>query len=124
MHNNKRNRFFCSYPSKKKTAGAGRPTPVAFAVDLERGIKQVDAVDRKIKVRSGTEFALMEVTVGNNLGILLKVGVGIHVGQIAVELLAFNRESGNVVNVDLAGFDATITEKNMIRSVLAGGVYL
>lgn len=29
-----------------------------------------------------------------------------------------------ILNVDLAGFDATITEKNMIRSVLAGGVYL
>lgn len=29
-----------------------------------------------------------------------------------------------ILNVDLAGFDATVTEKNMIRSVLAGGVYL
>ena len=58
---------------------------------------------------SGTELGLVEVTVGNDLGVGLVGGVGVNVGHVAGEGLAAHGEGGGVEHVQGAGLQQRLS---------------
>src|SRR5699024_12604267 len=54
-------------------------------------------------VRRGAVLGVVEVAVGNRLGVGRVVGVGVHVGHVAVQRLAAHGEGGGVEHVQRAG---------------------
>lgn len=68
-------------------------------------VEKSNAVDVNIEVRSRTLLRLVEVTVGNNLGVGGVVIVGVDVSLVAGEGLAVNGEGGCVENMESAGLE-------------------
>ena len=90
-----------------------------FRVELLGG----DAVDVQIEVRSSTVFGLVEVAVGDRLGVGSEVRIGIYIRLVRGQRLAADGEGGGVKDVQLAAFQLSLGRLNGFLGALrsAGG---
>ena len=79
-----------------------------------------DAVDDQVKVRRGAVLALVEVAVGDDLGVGGEVGVGVHVRHVGGERLAANGEVRGVKDVQRAGDKGLARLVNGLLRALGG----
>ena len=62
----------------------------------ESGVDVGDAVDEQIEVRGAAVLGLMEVAVGNDVGLGDKVAHVVNVGQVLVQGLTVHGEGGGI----------------------------
>ena len=85
-----------------------------FRVELLGG----DAVDVQIEVRSSTVFGLVEVAVGDRLGVGSEVRIGIHIRLVRGQRLAADGEGGGVKDVQGAVLELLGGFRDLLGSAL------
>ncbi len=88
----------------------------------EVNVEEGDSVDLDVEVRSGTLLGLVEVTVGNDLGVGGEVGVGVDVGHVAVKLRAVLGEGIGVEDVESAGLELSLGGLDSLNGAGGGNV--
>ena len=98
---------------------AGRSPRLSFDQILAVvAVQQSDTVDLHIPVGTGAVLGLLEDTVGDSLGVLLVVGVGVDVSHVGGDGLAANGEVSSVEDVDGAVLQAS---QDLVQLLLGAG---
>ena len=93
-----------------------------YKILTEVGVEQSDTVDENIEVRTSSELGLVEVTVLDNLSILLVCGIGVNVSQVRIQLLALNGKGVGIENVDLAALKLSSNLLQLSKSAFCSSV--